>query len=461
MSEKLPPHNIEAEEAVIGSLLIDSDAIINVAQILRAEDFFAQQNKLIYDSCLSLYQQNESINQITVAQELSQQGKLEEIGGVAYLSQLVSTVPTSLLIESYAQIVYRLTVMRRLISASSHIAAIGYETDSDVDAAISKAEDILFKVKQQRSRGDFIPLRSVLSDYLIDIKPASHDKPIPHIPTGFAVIDDLLAGLQRSSLIVLGARTSVGKTSLALNIARNAAIDQKACVAIFSLEMAKHEIVQRLLSSEADVDSKKVRHGNYNEGEERRIMDASGVLSEAPIYIDDSVQLKVIEMRSKARRLDFEHKIDLIIVDYIQLIKGEGRSENRVQELSEITRSLEALARDLEVPVLALSQLRRLEHYASATRKPQLSDLRESGSIEQDADVVIFIHREEKDQTATGWAGKDEDEFKGKDTTDIIIAKNRNGPIGEVQLRFIPDRTKFDNLLVPELSPTPQQKFME
>ncbi len=448
INDNLPPHDIEAEKAVLGSLLIDSEGIFKVAIFLRPEDFFSPENQWIYDACFSLYQRNEGINQITVAHELAQKGRLEEAGGAAYLSHLVSIVPTSLHVEHFAQIVSRTAVMRRLISAGSQITALGYEDDAEVDVALSRAEDILFKVRQRQSRQDFVPIRQILGQYFEETgEDQAAGEEIPHILTSFAAIDDILGGLQRSDLIILGARPSVGKTSLALNIARNTAVNQKACVALFSLEMSRQAVVQRLLSNEANVDSRNVRLGTYTEKEERRIMDASGILSEAPIYIDDSPQLRVVEMRGKAQRLYRERTVDLVIVDYLQLIQGTARSESRVQELSEITRSLKALAREINAPVLAISQLSRAIEWRSS-HKPQLSDLRDSGSIEQDADVVLFISRDEMYVNEDDWK-KDHDietEPYPRGIADIIVAKHRNGPTGERKLRFVAKTAKFEDL---------------
>ncbi len=457
VTEKLPPHDIEAEEAVIGSLLIDSEAIFKIATFLTPEDFFSEPTRWIYEACLALYQRNEGINQVTVARELIRQGKLDAIGGAAYLSHLISIVPTPLHIEYYARIVSNLAVMRRLITAGGQIAAIGYEAQPDVDAALAKAEDILFKVRQRQSTRDFIPIRQVLDQYFEETRPLIHrEGEIPHVLSGFAALDDFLGGLQRSDLIILAARPSLGKTSLALGIARNAAVNQHACVAFFSLEMSREAVVQRLLASESNVDLRRLRLGLYTEEEEKQIMDASGVLSEAPIYIDDSPQPRVIEMRSKVRRLHFERGVDLVVIDYLQLIRGDTRSENRVQEISEITRSLKALARELDRPIVVVSQLSRAVEWR-ASHIPQLSDLRESGSIEQDADVVIFIHRPEVYYPSPEEWYKDHDIEKEpypKGIADIIIAKHRNGPTGTVKLRFIARTAKFDNLEV-EASSTP------
>lgn len=450
ISDRLPPHNIEAEEAVIGSLLIDGEAIFKIATFLQPEDFFGEKNQWLFEACLSLYQRNEAINQITVAHELARRGKLDEVGGAAYLSHLISTVPTSLHIEYYAQIVSNLAVMRRLINAGGQIAAIGYEAGPDIDAALSKAEDVLFKVRQRQGVRDLISLRQILDQYFEETRPIAHgEEELPHILTGFAAVDDFLGGLQRSDLIIVAARPSLGKTSFALGIARNAAVKQRACVALFSLEMAREAVVQRLLASESGVDSRRVRLGLYTEEEERQIMDASGVLSEAPIYVDDSPQLRLVEMRSKTRRLHFERGVDLVIVDYLQLMQAERRAESRVQEISEITRSLKALARDLDVPVLAVSQLSRAVEWR-ASHIPQLSDLRESGSIEQDADVVLFIYRDDFYYKEDEWY-KEHDMDKEpypKGIADIIIAKHRNGPTGTVKLRFLARTAKFDDLAV-------------
>lgn len=457
VGEKLPPHDVGAEEAVIGSLLIDSEAIFKIATFLKPEDFFRENNQWLYEACLSLYQRNEAINQITVARELARRERLEEVGGAAYLSHLISTVPTSLHIEYYAKIVSNLAVMRRLIGAGGQIAAIGYEAGPDVDTALNRAEDILFKVRQRQTTRDFVPIRQVLDQYFEETRPVIHrEGELPHVLSGFTALDDFLGGLQRSDLIVLAARPSLGKTSLALGIARNAAINQHACVALFSLEMARDAVVQRLLANESNVDSRRVRLGLYTEEEERLIMDASGILSEAPIYIDDSPQLRVLEMRSKARRLHFERGVDLVIIDYLQLMQGDTRTESRVQEISEITRALKALARELDRPVLAVSQLSRAVEWR-ASHIPVLADLRESGSIEQDADVVLFIYRDEVYfPTPEDWYKEHdiEKEPYPKGIADILIAKHRNGPTGTVKLRFLARTAKFDNLAI-EATPAP------
>ena len=455
--EKLPPHDIDAEQAVIGSLLIDGTAIYKIATFLEKEDFYHEQSQQIYRACLSLYQHDEAINQITVAQELARQEKLEACGGAAFLSHLISNCPTSLDIEHYAKIVYRLSVMRRLITAANQIAVIGYQADPDVDASLSRAEDVLFRLRHGQSPQDFIHIRQVLDKYFETAAPTpgaeveGYVEPIPYVLSDFTGLDEFLGGFQRSDLIIIAGRPSMGKTSLALSIARNAAVEQGACVALFSLEMAQEALVLRMLASESGVNSRRLRLGLHNEEEERRIMDATGRLSEAPIYIDDSPQLRVVEMRSKARRLHYERGINLIIVDYLQLMQGEGRGEGRVQEISFISRSLKALARELNVSVLAVSQLSRAVEWR-ASHIPQLSDLRESGTIEQDADIVLFIYRDEYYYTEEEWQNQHPDRDYQRQVADIIIAKHRNGPTGQVKLRFMHNLAKFDNITREEPS---------
>jgi replicative DNA helicase len=438
-TEKLPPHDIEAEEAVIGSLLVDGDAIFKIATFLRSEDFYREKNQWLYAACFDLYERNEAIDQVTVAHELGRRERLEAVGGAAYLSHLVSNVATSVHIEHYAQIVHRMSAMRHLIMAAGQIEAIGYEAGPDVDAALGKAEDILFRLRRGQRPWDFVPIRELLNRYFEESEIHPFEGEVVY--TGYHVLDDILGGLRRSDMIVLAARPSAGKTSLALGIARNAAVQQKARVAIFSVEMAREQLVERLLASEASVDSKQLRLGQQTEAEERRIMEATGVLSEAPIFIDDSPILRMVEMKSKARRLHYERGIDLIIVDYLQLVRGDGR-EGRVQEVTEISRSLKELARELNVPVIAVSQLSRAPE-GRASHRPQLSDLRESGAIEQDADVVVFIYRDDMNISEQDWEKQNRDKPYPRGVADIIVAKHRNGPMGEGKLRFLAKTVKF------------------
>ncbi len=455
--EKLPPHDANAEEAVNGSLLIDGTSIYKIASLLQPQDFYHEQNQLIYGACLSLYQRNEAINQITVAQELDRQQKLEACGGAAYLSHLIATCPSSLDIETYAQIVYRLSIMHHLINAADQIAAIGYEADTDVDASLDRAEGILFRLRHGQSPQDLVHIRQVLDKYFETTATPEAEadaEPLPYVRSGFNKLDEFLGGFQRSDLIIVAGRPSMGKTSLALSIARNAAVQLSACVALFSLEMAREPLVLRLLSSESNVDSRRVRFGLQTEAEEKRIMEATGRLSEAPIYIDDSPLLRMVEVRSKARRLYFERGIDLIIVDYLQLLQGEGRVENRVQEISYISRSLKALARELNVPVLAVSQLSRAVEWR-ASHRPQLSDLRESGSIEQDADLVIFIYRDDYYYTTReAWEKDHPGEEYPQGIANIIISKHRNGPTGEIDLHFSPKTAKFEDIGITSEEPS-------
>jgi replicative DNA helicase len=448
---RLPPNDNDAEEAVIGSLLIDGTSIFQIADFLQPSDFYFEQNQWLYDACLALYTRDEAINQVTLAQELSRRGKLETCGGAARLSYLISVCPTSLDIEHYARIVYRLSVMRQMITAGDRIAAIGYESAPDVEESLAKAEGVLFKLRRGGGTADLTHIREVLDKYFEVAPPASEDRPekLPYVLSGFAGLDEFLGGLQRSDLVIVAGRPSMGKTSLALNIARNAAVEHRACVALFSLEMGRDSLVTRLVSSESGINSRRIRFGEHmNEEEERKVMEATGVLSEASIYIDDTAMIRMAEMRSKALRLSYERGIDLVILDYLQLMQGESRSggENRVQEITYISRALKALARELNAPVIAVSQLSRAVEWR-ASHEPQLSDLRESGSIEQDADVVMFIYRDEYYyKSEEEWIAAHPDREYPREEADVIIAKHRNGPTGRVKLRFRHTLAKFESL---------------
>ena len=446
---RLPPNDSDAEEAVIGSLLIDGTAIFQIADFLQPADFYFEQNRWLYEACVALYQRDEAINQITLAQELSRKGRLEACGGAARLSYFISVCPTALDIEHYARIVYRLSVMRQMISAGDRIAALGYEAGPDVEDSLAKAEGILFKLRRGQGTGDLTHIRQVLDKYFEVAPPASDERPerLPYVRSGFAGLDEFLGGFQRADLVIIAGRPSMGKTSLALNIARNAAVEHRACVALFSVEMARDSLVLRLLSSESGVNSRRVRFGEHTEDEERRVMEATGVLSMADIYVDDTPLLRMAEMRSKALRLNYERGIDMVIIDYLQLMQGEGvRGENRVQEITYISRSLKALARELNASVLAVSQLSRAVEWR-ASHEPQLSDLRESGSIEQDADVVIFIYRDEYYyKSEEEWIAAHPDREYPREEADVIIAKHRNGPTGRIKLRFRQNLAKFESL---------------
>ncbi len=400
-----------------------------------------------FEGALALFDRGEAINQVTLAHELSLNDRLDEVGGSAYLGHVVSSVPTSVHVEHYARIVQRTSVMRQLITVSGEIASIGYEGSSDVDATLSQAESLLYGVRSDRATGDFQVLRTILDDYMEQTASLDlGDGALAPVQTGFADIDRLLGnGLQRSDLVVLAARPSLGKSSLAFNIARHAA-GQGSRVGIFSLEMSAEQIGNRLLSGEVNIDSHRLRVGLLSDTEEQRMLDGIGVLSELPLYIDDTPIQGTVEMRGKSRRLKSEHGLDLLIVDYMQLMgEGSNRADNRTQEMGDISRSLKAMARDLEVPVLALSQLSRAPEHRP-NHRPILSDLRESGSIEQDADVVAFIYREDKYTTREEWEGKEPSRPYPENIAEIIVAKHRNGPTGTIPLFFRSDVVRFESL---------------
>jgi replicative DNA helicase len=455
--DKPLPHDINAEEAVNGSLLIDGRAIYEIAIRVSPSDFYNEANRWIYQACMSLYERGDAIDQITVAQELDRQDRLEAAGGASYLSHLISVVPTSLDIEHYAQIVYRLSVMRQLIQAAARIQDIGYRADPDVNESLGKAEEALYKLRDSGSSADFVHIKHVVSRYFEPGEDGAGLNERKPVLTRFTGLDEFLDGLQPSDLIVLAGRPSMGKTALALNIARNAAVEQNSCVALFSLEMSRDQLAERMLASESGVNLSHLRSfrrsgfEQLSESDERKLMGSIAVLAEAPIFIDDSPLARVAEIRSKARRLHYEQGVNLIVIDYLQLMQGEGRTENRVQEISYITRSLKALAREIGAPVLALSQLSRAVE-GRLIHRPQLSDLRESGSIEQDADVVAFIYRDDYYTTEEDWMLQYPEREYPRGIAQVIIAKHRNGPTGDVSLRFVPHLAKFENLRAEEAS---------
>ena len=444
-AEKLLPHDLEAEEAVVGSVLIDGDCFSRVASYLKADDFYRERNQLCFAACEALFQRDEAIDQVTLARELGRSSQLETVGGMAYLSHLISVTPTSAHSEHYATVVVRAATMRKLIDAASRISAMGYQDTDDVDATLRQAEDVLFTVRGTDTHRGFIPLRQIYDQYLEDR--AAIADPITEntgpVMAGYTDLDELLGGIQRSDMVILGARPSLGKSTLALNISLNAA-KNGSTVGVFSLEMSREQLALRILSSEAEIDSHRLRLGLYTEAEEQRIIDAIGQLSDLPVYIDDAPFQSMIEMRSKSRRLMLEHGLDLLVVDYLQLITGRGRGDNRVQEISEISRSLKGMARDLNVALITCSQLSRVVEQRPGHR-PMLSDLRDSGSIEQDADIVMFLHREDIYFTEDEW----DQQFPGRpyprNIADLIIAKHRNGPTGTVQLYFRDNLVRFDS----------------
>ena len=446
VGERLPPHDEMAEESVLGSLLIDSEAILQIP-FLKLEDFYRERNRWAYEACQALFNRSEAINQVTVAHELGSKDRLEDMGGAAFLSHLVAGVPTSVHVEHYAHIVNRTAIMRNLIEAATDIATLGYQEDADTDGTLSKAEDLLFSVRAGRETRGFVSIRQVLDKYMEDTATIAGplESGTAPIQTGYVDLDRLLGGFQRSDLIILAARPSYGKSTLALNMARNAA-GNGAVVGIFSLEMSREQLVLRMLASEAGVNSHNLRLGLHSSSDEQKVNDAIGALSDLTMYIDDSPLQTVAEIRSKSRRLHMEQGgVDLLIVDYLQLMQGVGRQSNRVQELSDITRSLKGLARDLNVPLIAISQLSRAPEQR-ATHRPQLSDLRDSGSIEQDADVVAFIYRDDMAYTEDEWERMYADGRKyPRNVAEIIVAKHRNGPLDTLRLFFRDQVSRFEN----------------
>jgi replicative DNA helicase len=432
---KLPPQNLEAEASLLGSLLLDTDSIINVADIINSADFYDERHRLIFDAILHLYEKRRPIDVLTVTNRLTEEKFLETAGGAAYVSELVSLVPSAAHAVHYAEIVHKKGTLRRLIQASQDIINLGYDEDSEVEETLAQAEQRLFAVSQSTIGQDILPIETILEQSFERLDDLHRNKgKLRGVPTGFKDLDNKLAGMQKSDLLILAARPSMGKTTLALNIAHHVATKDKLPVLIFSLEMSKEQLVDRLLSAESGIDAWNLRTGNISDKDFEQLNLAYGELSEAPIYIDDTPGITALEMRTKARREQHKHALGLVVVDYLQLMSGasKGYGDNRVQEISEISRGLKALARELNVPVLALSQLSRNVEQRSP-QIPQLQDLRESGSIEQDADVVLFIYREEWYQPDT----------ERKHITDVFIRKHRNGPTGEIELFFHPEQLAF------------------
>ena len=447
--ERLPPHDIEAEEAVVAALLVDPEAIFHVAPILKAADFFREKNGWVYDACLSLWERDEAINQITVAHELARKERLEDAGGQVYLVDIIRRLPTSLGAEYYAGLVKRESTYRGLIHASTAIMQMAYEAPAEIETVFGRAEELIHRLRGGENFRDFVHISQLLAAYLDQDAEELERRELAAIRTGYSDLDTLLGGLKRSDLVIVGARPSVGKSAFALGIARNAAVNQKANVVMFSLEMSSEQLAVRLLSAESGVDSTRLRLGQQTELEERRIIRATGELSEANIWFDDTPVLTAAELRAKARRLHGEKGLDLIIIDYLPLMAGEGRgrNENRVQEISYISRTLKGLARELNVPIVALAQLSRAIENRQP-RTPMLSDLRDSGSIEQDADIVMFISREELYTTLDQWMAQNPQmpaEAYPKGVAQVGVAKNRNGPTGTVELRFRERLARFED----------------
>ncbi|MCR8851106.1 replicative DNA helicase [Rossellomorea sp. SC111] len=435
--DRVPPQNIEAEQAVLGAIFLEPSALTTTSEILIPEDFYRHSHQRIYNVMLNLGDGGKAVDLITVTEELAAAKELEDVGGVAYLSELAASVPTAANIEYYAKIVEEKSLLRRLIRTATDIASDGYAREDEVDSLLSEAEKNIMEVAQRKNAGAFHNIKDVLVRTYDNIETLTNRKgDVTGISTGFADLDHMTAGFQRNDLIIVGARPSMGKTAFALNIAQNVAVKAKENVAIFSLEMGAGQLVMRMLCAEGNINAQNLRTGDLTDEDWRKLTMAMGSLSNAGIYIDDTPGIKVGEIRSKCRRLAQEHGLGMILIDYLQLIQGSGRSgENRQQEVSEISRSLKGLARELEVPVIALSQLSRGVEQRQ-DKRPMMSDIRESGSIEQDADIVAFLYRED-------YYDK---EAENKNIIEIIIAKQRNGPVGNVSLAFVKEYNKFVNL---------------
>lgn len=442
--EKLIPQNTEAEQSLLGSILIDKDSIIKIGDMLTPEDFYKESHARIFHAMVDLFRDREPIDILSLGNKLEEKGHLEGVGGRAYLISLSNAVPTAAHIVNYANIVQKKATLRRLIHAAAEITELGFHQEDEVADVLDRSEQKLFAVSQKFLKQAFVPIRDVLTEAFDRIDELHREKgKLRGIPSGFTELDSILGGLQNSDLVILAARPSVGKTSLALDIARNAAVRSKKPVGVFSLEMSKEQLVDRMICAEAGVDLWKMRTGRLSDRPEDddfpRIGHALGVLSEAPIFIDDSATANIMEIRTKARRLQMEHGLGLIVIDYLQLMESRMHAESRVQEVSEITRSLKGIARELNVPVLALSQLSRAVE-ARSPAIPKLADLRESGSIEQDADVVLFIYRKAMDKSGGNLTAEE------KNVAEIHISKHRNGPTGQIQLYFDETRACFRNL---------------
>src|SRR5688572_18949268 len=428
------PHSREAEEAVVGAVLINPEAYYDLAQFLVADDFYIHRNKWIWESFVRLHEGRTPIDLLTLSEELEKNNQLGEIGGSAYLTSLINQVPTSLNAEAYGKIVEENSIRRKMITAANQIASLAYKGDK-IDFVMGEAEKAVFGVSDRRSRHDLQAIRSVLSTYYDRIDDLSkRPEDFQGVPTGFYDLDKLLSGLQPSDLLILAARPGQGKSGFLLSVAKNAALTHKKHVAIFSLEMSNEQVVQRLIAQETGIDSQRLRTGKLNESEWPLFTHAIEVLSDTSIYLDDTPAITPLQLRTKCRRLHLEFGLDLIIVDYLQLMAGDTRNDNRVQEVSQISRSLKVLARELNVPVLSAAQLSRAVEQRT-DKRPVLSDLRESGSLEQDADIVMFIYRPDQYEKETD----------KQNVAEIIIAKHRNGPVGSVELVFRSSLAKFEN----------------
>ena len=442
---KLPPQNIEAEQSILGSVLLENHAINAAQEIINPNDFYNEAHRRIFSVIAELADKNEPVDLITLSNALKDRKLLDSVGGTAYLASLVDNVPSAANISNYAKIVKEKAILRGLIGSATEIINSCYETGSDVDQVLDKAEHRIFEISENKIRTSFYPIKNIVRESFKAIEDLFTRKElITGVPTGFHKIDDMTSGLQNSDLIIIAGRPSMGKTAFALNIAQHAALETQTPVAIFSLEMSKEQLAFRMLSSEAKVDSGRIRKGYLGETDWPKLTTAAGRLSEASLYIDDTPAITVLEMKAKSRRLKAESGLGLIIVDYIQLMRASTYQNSREQEISEISRSLKALAKELKVPVIALSQLnRKVEDRPN--RRPQMADLRESGAIEQDADVIAFIYRDEVYNKS--------DDNPDKGVAEIIIGKQRNGPTGSVKLAFLDKFTTFENLAHTDTHP--------
>ncbi len=433
----MPPQNLEAEQSVLGAMLIEREAISRVAEFMRPEDFYRESHRLVYAAVLALYNRGEAVDLITLTEQLRREDKLEAAGGISYITSLANSVPTAANVIYHAKIVEEKALLRGLINTATHIAGLGYEANEEVINILDQAERMILEVANRKVTGNFVPIKDILMAALDRVEQLYHTKGgITGLPTGFKDLDRLTAGLQPSDLILIAARPSMGKTAFVLNIAQHVAVKEKKPVAFFSLEMSKEQLVQRMLCTEATIDAQRLKIGDLKDTDWSNLVKAADRLSSAPIFIDDTPGATVTEIRSKARRLKVEHDLSLVVIDYLQLMQGSagGKSDSRQQEISEISRSLKSLARELNVPVLALSQLSRGVE-ARQNKRPMLSDLRESGSLEQDADIVTFLYREDYYNHET----------ENKNITEVIVAKHRNGPVDTVELYFQKEFTRFRN----------------
>lgn len=434
---KIPPQDIEAEQAVIGSMLTDQDAVIAAIEVLKAEDFYREDNKLIFEAILNIYNRAEPIDIITLKSELSSMGKLDAVGGLEYIAELPDKVPTTANVERYIKIVEEKSMLRNLVKTANEILSLGYDETQNVEDILDSAEKKIFDVMQRKSQKGYSTIKDILIDSFSRLEELYNQKShVTGVPTGFVDLDNKTAGFQNSDFILIAARPAMGKSAFALNIATYAATRANVPVAIFSLEMSKEQVANRILCSEALVDSNKVRTGNLEDDEWQKLAETSGELSNAEIYVDDTPGINIMEIRARCRKLKLEKNIGLVLIDYLQLIQGSGKKgANREQEIAEISRSLKILAKELNIPVVALSQLSRAVE-GRPDHRPMLSDLRESGSIEQDADIVMFLYRDDY---------YNEDSEK-KNIAEVIIAKQRSGSLGNIELAWLGSYTKFANL---------------